>query len=79
MALLESTVHTAITTEAVGCTAACNVCRGGPGASTHVELLGNELMLTDLLSIVSGNGESLEEQYHSDIRRIADRIPWDNL
>lgn len=53
--------------------------RGGPGASTHVEILGNEPMLQDLLNIVAGKGEGMEEQYFSDIRNIASKIPWDKL
>lgn len=54
-------------------------CRGGPGASTHVEILGNEDMLLDLMQIAAGQGDGMSEVYHTDIRRIADRIPWDEL
>lgn len=53
--------------------------RGGPGASTHVELLGNEPMLMDLLAIVAGQGGNVTEQYHTNIRDIAAKIPWDEL
>eukprot|EP00878_Enallax_costatus_P008458 GHUV01008840.1.p1 GENE.GHUV01008840.1~~GHUV01008840.1.p1 ORF type:complete len:707 (+),score=149.19 GHUV01008840.1:1658-3778(+) len=53
--------------------------RGGPGASTHVEILGNEPMLLDLMKIAAGQGDGMEEVYHSDIRKIASRIPWDEL
>lgn len=54
-------------------------CRGGPGASTHVEILGNEGMLNDLLRIVSGNGEGMADSTTTTIHSIAARIPWDEL
>lgn len=57
----------------------CGTCRGGPGASTHVEILGNEPMLLDLMKIAAGQGDGMEEVYHSDIRHFASRIPWDEL
>ncbi|WIA16398.1 hypothetical protein OEZ85_013090 [Tetradesmus obliquus] len=53
--------------------------RGGPGASTHVEILGNEGMLNDLLRIVSGNGEGMADSTTTTIHSIAARIPWDEL
>lgn len=52
---------------------------GGPGASTHVEILGNQEMLADLLLIASGRAEDMGDIVHSDIRGIAARIPWDEL
>jgi hypothetical protein len=44
-----------------------------------VEILGNEGMLNDLLRIVSGNGEGMQDATTTTIHSIAARIPWDDL
>ncbi len=46
--------------------------RGGPGASDHVNILGNEAMLEDILRVVSG--QDVEERVHSEIFTIVDKI-----
>eukprot|EP00879_Flechtneria_rotunda_P012648 GHRR01013206.1.p1 GENE.GHRR01013206.1~~GHRR01013206.1.p1 ORF type:complete len:750 (+),score=225.44 GHRR01013206.1:937-3186(+) len=53
--------------------------RGGPGASTHVEILGNELMLMDLLHVAAGKGDTVTNDYKSNVQEIASKIPWDDL
>jgi phospholipid:diacylglycerol acyltransferase len=53
--------------------------RGGPEASTHVEILGNEPMLMDLLEIAAGRGQDTPDLYASDIRQIAKNIEWDEI
>jgi hypothetical protein len=44
-----------------------------------VEILGNEGMLNDLLRIVSGNGDDMQDSTTTTIHNIAARIPWDEL
>ncbi|KAI8473073.1 MAG: hypothetical protein J3K34DRAFT_412117 [Monoraphidium minutum] len=63
--------------------------RGGPGASTHVEILGHDGVLADLLRIASGAAddaaaaggggadEAVPSRYVSAIREIAGQIAWD--
>lgn len=57
--------------------------RGGPGASTHVEILGNDDMLTDLLRIVSGAAdeesgpEAVRDRHVTQISEIAASIDWE--
>lgn len=46
--------------------------RGGPGASDHVNILGNEEMLADILRVVTGR--EVEERVHSEIFNIVDKI-----
>jgi hypothetical protein len=47
--------------------------------STHVEILGNEPMLLDLLHVAAGAGDSLQERFLSDVQGIAAKIPWHEL
>jgi len=53
--------------------------RGGPEASTHVEILGNEPMLLDLINIVTGRGQDTQDLYASNITQIAKNIAWDDI
>lgn len=54
--------------------------RGGPKASSHVELLGHQGVMEDVLRIATGFEEELvEDRYHSRIREIAAAIPWREL
>jgi len=54
--------------------------RGGPKASSHVELLGHAGAMEDVLRIATGfEVEELGDQYHSRIREIAAAIPWKDL
>jgi hypothetical protein len=55
---------------------------GGPGASTHVEILGNDGVLDDILRIVSGAdasgppSEAVPDRRLSKISEIAGNIDW---
>ncbi|KAK9839349.1 hypothetical protein WJX84_008799 [Apatococcus fuscideae] len=53
-------------------TAAFKGYRGGPKASTHVEILANALLMTDILKIAAG--EVLDDSIISDIDGLAARI-----
>lgn len=48
--------------------------RGGPASGDHIDLLGNDELLTDVLTIASGG--QVEERILSNIREIASR--WDD-
>lgn len=48
--------------------------RGGAGSADHVDILMNEYALRDIVDIVSGRGEGLEDRIFSDIREIASRV-----
>ena len=54
-----------------------NVTRGGPGSGHHVDLLGNVGVLADILAIVSGNGDKLQDEYFSDLARITSSIDFE--
>jgi len=46
--------------------------------SRFPRFLSNRSELNDaILEIVSGHGENVKEQYHSDIREYAKKIKWD--
>lgn len=47
--------------------------------STHVEILGNELMLADLLRIAAGQHQGIQDSIITKIEDIAAKIPWDEL
>jgi hypothetical protein len=54
--------------------------RGGPKASSHVEILGHEGLMEDVLRIATGfEEEQVTDRYHSRIREIAAAIPWKEL
>lgn len=54
--------------------------RGGPKASSHVEILGHEGLMEDVLRIATGfEEEEVKDRYHSRIREIAAAIPWKEL
>ncbi|KAJ3167984.1 hypothetical protein HDU88_001931 [Geranomyces variabilis] len=48
--------------------------RGGPGSGDHVDILGNYELTEDILRVVSGHGDQLEDRIHSDIDAIVDRV-----
>jgi hypothetical protein len=47
--------------------------------STHVEILGNEPMLHDLLRIAAGQHQGMQNSILTKIEDIASKIPWDEL
>jgi len=51
--------------------------RGGVATADHVDIMGNHEMLTDLLLIVSGHGDLVEDRIISDIQSIANSIDLD--
>ncbi|KAJ3108074.1 hypothetical protein HDU97_002309 [Phlyctochytrium planicorne] len=48
--------------------------RGGPYSANHVDIMGHHHVLEDILRVVSGNDENLEDQYYSRIRDISARV-----
>ncbi|KAJ3152961.1 hypothetical protein HDU86_005416 [Geranomyces michiganensis] len=48
--------------------------RGGPGSGDHVDILGNYELTEDILRMVSGHGDQLEDRIHSDIDAIVSRV-----
>lgn len=55
-------------------------CTGAAVAnSTHVEILGNEPMLNDLLHIAAGKHHEIQDSILTQIQDIASKIPWDEL
>lgn len=51
--------------------------RGGPLATTHVEVLGYEQLMADVIKIATGYGHKLRNQIKSDLDVISARIPLD--
>lgn len=49
--------------------------QGGPRAADHVDILNNWHMAYDMLMVVSGNADNVTERVHSDVKRIASRVP----
>jgi len=49
--------------------------QGGPRTADHVDILGNHELALDILTIVSGNAGNVSQRIHSDVLRIASRIP----
>jgi len=47
--------------------------------STHVEILGNEPMLMDLLKVAAGQSEGIKDSIHTKIMDMASKIPWHEL
>lgn len=64
---------------AVLCCVCCVVLCRAVLCSTHVEILGNEPMLMDLLHVAAGKGSSINERFLSAVQDIAAKIPWDEL
>ncbi|KNC99428.1 uncharacterized protein SPPG_05669 [Spizellomyces punctatus DAOM BR117] len=52
--------------------------RGGPGSADHVDILGNYDMTEDILRIVAGKVEGLEDSIFSEIEEIAKRVELPN-
>ena len=52
--------------------------RGGPGSGHHVDVLGNTGVLADILAVVSGHGEGLQDEYFSEIAAITKDIDFGN-
>lgn len=49
-------------------------CRTGPASGDHVDILGNEAMLMDVLVVAAGRGHELSDKFHSEIQTIMARI-----
>ena len=49
--------------------------RGGPTTADHVDILGNQHMLADLLHIAAGRTADVGDQVVSDLPRIAANVP----
>merc|ERR1712137_820486 len=48
--------------------------RGGRTTADHVDIMGNHDLITDILLIVSGHGDAVEERILSNIQELADSI-----
>ena len=48
--------------------------RGGPETADHVDIMGNTEMISEILHIASGAGESVREVVVSDIRQISKKF-----
>ena len=54
--------------------------RGGPRASSHVEILGHAGLMEDVLRIATGfEDDVVTDRHHSRIKEIAAAIPWKEL
>jgi phospholipid:diacylglycerol acyltransferase len=51
-----------------------NDLRGGEETGDHVDIMGNTLLLNDILTIVSGNSEEVKDEIHSNIKEISSKI-----
>lgn len=56
------------------CRYAC--CRGGPAAAAHIDILGNDGLLMDVIRVAAGRGHELADELHSDIDRIAANVDF---
>ncbi|GLI65076.1 hypothetical protein VaNZ11_008503 [Volvox africanus] len=45
--------------------------RGGPATAAHIEILGNEAVMHDVIRVAAGRLDELDDVIHSDIDRIA--------
>lgn len=45
--------------------------RGGPATAAHIDILGNEAVLHDIIRVATGRLDELSDIIHSDIDRIA--------
>jgi len=52
--------------------------RGGPATGQHVDILGNEELIADVLRVACGKGEEVTDRVHSRIREIAARIDFED-
>lgn len=50
--------------------------RGGPNSADHVDILSNVDLISDVLTIAAGHGDKLDDVIISEIRSIADNIPY---
>ncbi|KAJ3056537.1 hypothetical protein HK097_006170 [Rhizophlyctis rosea] len=48
--------------------------RGGPGSADHVDIMGNYALTEDILRIVAGADDNIEDRIYSNIQEIADRV-----
>ena len=53
--------------------------RGGPGSGHHVDMLGNTGVLADILAVVSGHGDGLQDEYFSNIAQITRSIDFETM
>ncbi|KAG1663891.1 hypothetical protein FOA52_014704 [Chlamydomonas sp. UWO 241] len=51
--------------------------RSGPASGHHVDIMGNDDMLMDALAVVSGHGDELEDEIHSEVANITANIDWE--
>lgn len=51
-------------------------CRGGPAAAAHIDILGNDGLLMDVIRVAAGRGHELADELHSDIDRIAASVDF---
>ncbi|KAG2495385.1 hypothetical protein HYH03_006653 [Edaphochlamys debaryana] len=51
--------------------------RGGPLAAAHIEILGNEVLLADVIRVAAGRGAEVGDAIVSDIDSIAAAIDWE--
>lgn len=51
--------------------------RGGPKSADHVDIMGNFEMISDILQIVAGKGEMLQDHVSSPIDEIGNKIDRD--
>lgn len=47
--------------------------RGGPNAAAHIEILGNDGVIADVIRVAAGRSDELQDEIHSDIDRIGER------
>ncbi|KAG7531668.1 hypothetical protein FFLO_04178 [Filobasidium floriforme] len=52
--------------------------RGGPKSADHIDILGNHELITAVLRIAAGLGDTVEEKIVSPINEVANRIDWDS-
>ena len=56
----------------------CSLPRGGPATGSHIDILGNEDVLRDLLTIASGRGGELQDEVTSGIDAIAQQFDFED-
>jgi phospholipid:diacylglycerol acyltransferase len=52
--------------------------RGGPATGQHVDILGNEEMLSDVLRVATGHGDEVQDRIVSRIEQIADNVDFED-
>ncbi|KAG2454537.1 hypothetical protein HYH02_000382 [Chlamydomonas schloesseri] len=50
--------------------------RGGPAAAAHIDILGNDAVLRDVIAVAAGRTDELTDVVVSDIDRIAEAVDW---